>query len=508
MGKKYKIRHVTDSDVKSIIDNSVQGATNRLVGNATEQKKMFVRPIANTDNSPSVVGLMEKIVESTEDEINKAWDDTEAAITKLREDTATALDTLEEKTLSVTQFEHEAKAFQPVYDEKLNTESKYVTAAINELHSEVEKNKAVELHVVVSELPEVGEPNKFYLVSKADTEENDLYDEWIWVNKGTKDEPNYVWEFTGAKKFTIDLSEYKKNADFKPLNGLSVDKETGAVYVYYANSRDIYNKKEYRKPIVPYTVNEAVKAGVTDNSLTLSEEEKTSACDWLGALRDSTPLVEDVSANVAENVLTVEIKDKQGNVIASTQVTLPSGGADIDPSEFMKYTDVSTNQGTTMDSGKLSIYPANAAAIEAKKSYRQPIVPAWTDPFIKVGVTTNAETLTDEEKASACEWLGADKKGVLYYSGAIRLVNGVPSSSQTISLGDFNITPRAGDLVITSDGYLYEVFAVYPEGSICTISYLTTLKYTLSESEKTEIKNNVLEALPYYTGEITVEDDA
>lgn len=136
------------------------------------------------------------------------------------------------------------------------------------------------------------------------------------------------------------------------------------------------------------------------------------------------------------------------------------------------------------------------------------VVDTQFDELLIKSLTENANTLTDEEKAKACEWLGADKKGVLYYSGGISLVNGVPISSKTIPLGDFNITPRAGDLVITSDGYLYEVFAVYQEGSFCTISYLTTLKYTLGESDKTEIKNSVLEALPYYTGEITVEDDA
>ena len=136
------------------------------------------------------------------------------------------------------------------------------------------------------------------------------------------------------------------------------------------------------------------------------------------------------------------------------------------------------------------------------------VVDTQFDELLIKSLTENANTLTDEEKAKACEWLGADKKGVLYYSGGISLVNGVPISSKTIPLDDFNITPRAGDLVITSDGYLYEVFAVYPEGSFCTISYLTTLKYTLSESDRTEIKNSVLEALPYYTGEITVEDDA
>lgn len=124
------------------------------------------------------------------------------------------------------------------------------------------------------------------------------------------------------------------------------------------------------------------------------------------------------------------------------------------------------------------------------------------DDFVIKSLTENANTLTDEEKAKACEWLGADKKGVLYYPS-----KWISSTENLLtSASSFNLPPKIGDLVITIDGYLGIVDTFYNNGEACNIKRLTSLKWT--EDDKTEIKNSVLEALPFYTGEITVEDDA
>lgn len=58
---------------------------------------------------------------------------------------------------------------------------------------------------IVPELPEVGLPNRTYLVPKAYADSNDLYDEYIWTGDG--------WEFIGTKTIEIDLSEYVKKTD-------------------------------------------------------------------------------------------------------------------------------------------------------------------------------------------------------------------------------------------------------------------------------------------------------
>ena len=78
-----------------------------------------------------------------------------------------------------------------------------------------------------------------------------------------------------------------------------------------------------------------------------------------------------------------------------------------DHSEYLKATNVAQVQGTTIDNGTLSIYPANRDAIDKKASYRQPIVPAYGDYFVKQSIITNTETWTDDDKSKARSLFGA-----------------------------------------------------------------------------------------------------
>jgi hypothetical protein len=68
----------------------------------------------------------------------------------------------------------------------------------------------IDLIKIVSELPEVGEENKIYLVPKnvGEQSKEDYYDEYVWVNKGTETEPNYQWEFVASRAYNVDLSGY------------------------------------------------------------------------------------------------------------------------------------------------------------------------------------------------------------------------------------------------------------------------------------------------------------
>jgi hypothetical protein len=87
-------------------------------------------------------------------------------------------------------------------------------------------------------------------------------------------------------------------------------------------------------------------------------------------ITEKPDLVEDIGSSIAEetNVLTIELKDKSGKVIATTQVTIPTGETP-DLSAYVKTED--------------------------------------RDSFVQQGVVNNSLTNTDEEKASACKWLGA-----------------------------------------------------------------------------------------------------
>ena len=53
---------------------------------------------------------------------------------------------------------------------------------------------------IVTELPETGAPNKIYMVANSQTEESNLFDEYLWVDNR--------WELIGSFSANIDLSDY------------------------------------------------------------------------------------------------------------------------------------------------------------------------------------------------------------------------------------------------------------------------------------------------------------
>ena len=60
--------------------------------------------------------------------------------------------------------------------------------------------------------------------------------------------------------------------------------------------------------------------------------------------------------------------------------------------------------------GVLTLSPASQSDIAEKTNTYKPLSPKHLDYAIKVGLTTNTETLTDAEKESACEWLSVVRK--------------------------------------------------------------------------------------------------
>ena len=87
--------------------------------------------------------------------------------------------------------------------------------------------------------------------------------------------------------------------------------------------------------------------------------------------------------------------------------------------------------------GMLSIVGATNAVIDNKVNGYMPIVPKNLDYAVKVGITTNKETLTDDEKAAALEWLGAVKKPAANAGGyyTIPVVNGDGTESSLLISG-------------------------------------------------------------------------
>ena len=70
-------------------------------------------------------------------------------------------------------------------------------------------------------------------------------------------------------------------------NGIGVNIEDGSLYIKSATEAEIDGKSHSYNPIVPSNLNYAVKAGLTSNSITLTEAEKTSALNWIGAIPSS-----------------------------------------------------------------------------------------------------------------------------------------------------------------------------------------------------------------------------
>lgn len=88
----------------------------------------------------------------------------------------------------------------------------------------------------------------------------------------------------------VNLDEYVKNTDYATNSKAGVVKagtglamaSNGVMQIEYASEYNIKNKSGYRYPITPVFLDLAVKTGITTNTITLTEEEKAAAMEWLG----------------------------------------------------------------------------------------------------------------------------------------------------------------------------------------------------------------------------------
>ena len=93
-------------------------------------------------------------------------------------------------------------------------------------------------------------------------------------------------------------------------------------------------------------------------------------------------------------------------------------------------------------SGAMATVKATEALLLAKANNFQPVVPSNLDSAIKISITTNTITLTGEEKANACNWLGAEQISTIQTLNATdsitltnnTIYNGGEQTSLTIAL--------------------------------------------------------------------------
>lgn len=267
-----------------------------------------------------------------------------------------------------------------------------------------------------------------------------------------------------------DYASAKKAGVVKTSNESGVTMlADGRIAIVGATDEQINEKISYRNPIMPETIDYAVKVGITTNTETLSDTEKTDACKWLGAIPNAIPAgrnfgegkllafnTNDVltytqiitGASGDEKLLqyTIPIRGETGVIYGAAPTTdwgltpkkyvdeaiasaagtkVLVGGeavAEFDTDTKVGFTDYATttkvglvkNAGEIYgirinpDNGDISLAPINNAEIEAK-SVNKAIKASNLDYAVKVGITTNTETLTDEEKYLATTWLGAVK---------------------------------------------------------------------------------------------------
>jgi hypothetical protein len=138
---------------------------------------------------------------------------------------------------------------------------------------------------------------------------------------------------------------------------------------------------------------------------------------------------------MSTNIPVFTARDKDGNIIeipalkgdsyvltnADKQEIAEMAGANVDLTNYVTRDDVATEDkagvvyinpasGISAKYGVLRVNYAPVNVIEKKQSQYLPIVPKTIDSAVKVGITTNTNTLTDDEKATACNWIGAVNK--------------------------------------------------------------------------------------------------
>lgn len=145
---------------------------------------------------------------------------------------------------------------------------------------------------------------------------------------------------------------------------------------------------------------------------------ETESKSVVGAINETnSKALATIESSIADGTYSVKLvfQNAKGEAIAETTLDLPL-------SEFVKFTDKAGPGGkfgvvssefwgevTVNNNGMLMAPTATNAEIADRYRHRL-LRCSHIDYAVKVGITTNTETLTDEEKAAACGWLGAVPK--------------------------------------------------------------------------------------------------
>lgn len=165
--------------------------------------------------------------------------------------------------------------------------------------------------VTVAELPtENIEETAIYLLSIADGGEQNKFKEYVFVNG--------EWECIGTVSFSGDLSDYVKFTDYATDSKVGVVRISnyrgmrmltgGIIAPMDATTSQINNRNDANSEDVSKTtavtlnkLDYAIKAGLTTNTETLTDEEKEAAQTWLGIPQMTLTELEDGSYSLDVN---------------------------------------------------------------------------------------------------------------------------------------------------------------------------------------------------------------
>ena len=173
--------------------------------------------------------------------------------------------------------------------------------------------------LIVNELPLVGSEDTLYFVPKTDTEESDMYDEYVWINND--------WELIGEKQITVDLSDYYTKTEMNSLlNG-----KTDAVKTLGGYTSQIRNNG----------------VDIVISNVNMSDSNKTSGIMFTnGNFAFSKNNVELISSSDEGKLRLYNVKNPENDGDAVNKKYVDDAVSDIDLTDYVKNTDYATaNKG-------------------------------------------------------------------------------------------------------------------------------------------------------------------
>ena len=356
---KY-VKLISDEAKQKIIDASVQNLSARPTSNATEMKKRFVMPIVNKEAQPSLA-----------DQVDRVATETDVAL-------GTVHSELNLKSLQI----------QSVYD-KADDNAKKIKA-LQENVSELSENDACQKTLIEA------------VESQSDTNRDNI-EQLFGLAYGNSNE-------IGELSYTVDQA---RGADV-----------TAAIDSDFKLTIQLVNSAGHainQGVTIDLPLEEFVVSGVYDEEskrLVLTLKAGKTLSIPIGDLVEG--LISDNQKGVANGVASL---DENGKVPAEQLPESIGGGLPegFNPEDYVKFTDYATENKAgvvrtashrgvwALSNGLLELVPATDAQLKNRAWY-MPVTCGNLDYALKVGITTNTKTFTDEEKTSACEWIGAVKK--------------------------------------------------------------------------------------------------